>query len=81
MTKSLSDTQNTYLSLLEELQEIQKKSQKETASGSTSGLDLINEIVVDTDNLYKEIEKKTLLLSLWFLKVKILPQVINIIQK
>ena len=80
MTKSLSDTQNTYLSLLEELQEIQKES-KETASGSTSGLDLINEIVVDTDNLYKEIENENIIVESLVSKSKDIAQVINIIQE
>ena len=80
MTKSLSDTQNTYLSLLEELQEMQKES-KETASGSTSGLDLINEIVVDTDNLYKEIENENIIVESLVSKSKDIAQVINIIQE
>ena len=32
------------------------KESKETATGSTQGLELIHEIVSDTNNLHKEIE-------------------------
>ena len=50
MTNSLTSTQKAYLSLLDELQEMTKES-KETATGSTQGLELIHEIVSDTNNL------------------------------
>ena len=55
MPKSLGDTQNTYLEFLKELQDMQKES-KETALGSTQGLTLTKEVVIDTDNKDKEIE-------------------------
>ncbi len=80
MTKSLSDTQSTYLSLLDELQEMQTES-KETALGSTKGLNLINEIVVDTDNLHKEIAIENIIVESLVSKSKDIAQVINIIQE
>ncbi len=80
MTKSLSDTQNTYLSLLEELQSMQKES-KETASGSTKGLNLINEIVLDTQNLHNEIKSENIIVDSMVAKSKDIAQVINIIQE
>ncbi|QKJ27711.1 methyl-accepting chemotaxis protein [Aliarcobacter cibarius] len=80
MTKSLSDTQNTYLSLLEELKEMQVES-NETATGSTKGLNLINEIVLDTENLYKEIETENIVVESLVSKSKDIAQVINIIQE
>ncbi|WP_418185060.1 methyl-accepting chemotaxis protein [Aliarcobacter vitoriensis] len=80
MTKSLSDTQNTYLGLLEELQEMQKES-NETASGSTDGLHLIKEIVLDTDNLHHEIASENEVVNSLVSKSKDIAQVINIIQE
>ena len=80
MTNSLTNTQKTYLSLLDELQEMAKES-KETATGSTQGLDLINEIVADTNNLHKEIEIENEVVNSLVSKSKDIAQVINIIQE
>ena len=80
MTNSLNNTQKTYLSLLDELQEMAKES-KETATGSTQGLDLINEIVSDTNNLHKEIEVENEVVNSLVSKSKDIAQVINIIQE
>ncbi|WP_419678210.1 methyl-accepting chemotaxis protein [Aliarcobacter lanthieri] len=80
MTKSLGDTQTTYMDLLEELQDMQKES-KETANGSTDGLHLIKEIVLDTDNLYKEIATENEVVNSLVAKSKDIAQVINIIQE
>ena len=80
MTNSLNNTQKTYLSLLDELQQMSKES-KETATGSTQGLDLINEIVSDTNNLHKEIEIENEVVNSLVSKSKDIAQVINIIQE
>ncbi|MGE4382990.1 MAG: methyl-accepting chemotaxis protein [Arcobacter sp.] len=80
MTKSLTTTQETYLGLLDELQEMSKES-KETAEGSTQGLNLINEIVLDTNNLHKEIEVENEVVGSLVTKSKDIAQVINIIQE
>jgi hypothetical protein len=80
MTNSLNNTQKTYLALLDELQEMSKES-KETASGSTQGLNLITEIVSDTNNLHKEIEVENEVVNSLVSKSKDIAQVINIIQE
>ena len=80
MTKSLDNTQKTYLSLLDELQDMAKES-KETATGSTEGLSLITEIVADTNELHKEIELENEVVNLLVAKSKDIAQVINIIQE
>ncbi|MBP7769910.1 MAG: CZB domain-containing protein [Aliarcobacter sp.] len=80
MTKSLSETQKTYLSLLDELKSMSKES-KETATGSTEGLELITEIVSDTNNLHKEIEVENEVVGSLVSKSKDIAQVINIIQE
>ena len=80
VTKALGDTQNTYLGLLEELQGMQKES-TETANGSTEGLHLINEIVVDTDELHKEISLENEVVDSLVSKSRDIAQVINIIQE
>jgi len=80
MTKSLDNTQKTYLALLDELQEMSKES-KETATGSTQGLNLITEIVSDTNNLHKEIEVENEVVNSLVSKSKDIAQVINIIQE
>jgi hypothetical protein len=80
MTKSLDNTQKTYLALLDELQEMSKES-KETATGSTQGLNLITEIVSDTNNLHKEIEIENDVVNSLVSKSKDIAQVINIIQE
>jgi hypothetical protein len=80
MTNSLNNTQKTYLALLDELQEMSKES-KETATGSTQGLNLITEIVSDTNNLHKEIEVENEVVNSLVSKSKDIAQVINIIQE
>ena len=80
MTNSLTSTQKAYLSLLDELQEMTKES-KETATGSTQGLELIHEIVSDTNNLHKEIELENEVVTSLVSKSKDISQVINIIQE
>ena len=55
MSESLSSTQNVYLHLLEELDNMAKES-KETSSGSITGLELTQNIVKDTQNLNNQIE-------------------------
>ena len=80
MTKSLNTTQETYLGLLSELQDMATES-KETATGSTEGLNLINEIVSDTNNLHKEIELENEVVASLVTKSKDIAQVINIIQE
>lgn len=55
ISNSLKNTQQVYLDLLEELQELMKES-KDTASGSAKGLNLTKEIVDDTTNLNSQIE-------------------------
>jgi predicted nucleic acid-binding protein len=79
MTQSLSNTQNTYLSLLEELQSMMKES-KETANGSTEGLKLTQEIVSDTGNLHKQLEIENEVVNSLVVKGKDISEVINIIQ-
>ena len=80
MTRSLGDTQNTYLELLKELQDMQKES-RETAVGSTQGLTLTKEVVIDTDNLYKEIASENEVVESLVSKSKDIASVINIIQE
>ncbi len=80
MTNSLSSTQNTYLSLLDELKSMMKES-RETASGSTTGLTLTTEIVSDTSNLENEIKKENEIVNSLVSKSKDISNVINIIQE
>ncbi|AXH08893.1 chemotaxis protein [Malaciobacter halophilus] len=80
MTNSLNDTQTTYLSLLEELQSMMKES-KETANGSTEGLNLTQEIVEDTDNLKHQIEIENEVVTTLVDKSKDISQVITLIQE
>lgn len=80
VTKALSDTQNTYLGLLEDLQGMQKES-TETANGSTEGLNLINEIVIDTDHLHDEVVLENEVVGSLVSKSRDIAQVINIIQE
>ncbi|XOB62824.1 methyl-accepting chemotaxis protein [Campylobacterota bacterium DY0563] len=80
MTNSLSTTQNAYLSLLEELKSMMKES-KETAEGSTKGLNLTNDIVQDTEKLHSEIEIEHEVVNSLVSKSKDISDVINIIQE
>ena len=80
MTNSLNTTQNTYLSLLDELKSMMKES-KETATGSTEGLHLTQEIVSDTNNLQAEIKKENEVVNSLVSKSKDISDVINIIQE
>ncbi|RXJ57535.1 chemotaxis protein [Candidatus Marinarcus aquaticus] len=79
MTLSLTNTQTTYLSLLDELQEMMKES-KETASGSTEGLSLTQEIVKDTGNLHQQIEIENEVVNSLVVKGKDISEVITLIQ-
>ena len=54
MNHSLSTTQNVYVDLLKELDNMAKES-KETSSGSQEGLKLTQDIVKDTQNLNQQI--------------------------
>jgi len=80
VTNSLSSTQETYLSLLDELRDMMKES-KETADGSTKGLNLTNNIVDDTEKLHKEIEIEHEVVNSLVSKSKDISDVINIIQE
>ena len=80
MTNSLNTTQGTYLSLLDELKSMMKES-KETATGSTEGLNLTEEIVRDTNNLQTEIKKENEVVNSLVSKSKDISDVINIIQE
>jgi len=80
MTNSLTTTQKAYTSLLDELQSMMKES-KETATGSTKGLSLTQEIVIDTTNLRTEIEKENEVVNSLVSKSKDISDVINIIQE
>ena len=57
MNHSLSNTQNVYIELLKELDSMAGESKK-TASGSTEGLELTKNIVIDTENLNTQIVRE-----------------------
>lgn len=80
MTNSLSSTQNTYMSLLEDLQGMIKES-RDTASGSTKGLNLTKEIVEDTQYLREEIQKENDIVNSLVSKSKDISEVITLIQE
>ncbi len=80
VTNSLNNTQATYLSLLEELQSMMIES-KETAGGSTEGLNLAKEILSDTDNLKTQIDIENEVVSSLVSKSKDISQVITLIQE
>ncbi len=80
MTNSLNGTQKTYLDLLEELQSMMKES-KDTAHGSTEGLELTQNIVADTDNLHKQMEIENEVVTSLVSKSKDIADVITIIQE
>jgi chromosome segregation ATPase len=80
MTSSLGNTQSTYLLLLDELKEMMKES-KETAGGSTEGLNLTTKIVSDTANLQEQIELENEAVNSLVSKSKDISSVINIIQE
>lgn len=79
ISNSLKNTQQVYLDLLEELQELMKES-KDTASGSAKGLNLTKEIVDDTTNLNSQIEIENEVVNSLVTKSKDIANVINIIQ-
>jgi hypothetical protein len=79
MTQSLTTTQNTYLSLLDELKSMMKES-KETAGGSTQGLKLTQEIVQDTESLHQQIEVENEVVNSLVEKGKDISEVITLIQ-
>jgi sorbitol-specific phosphotransferase system component IIA len=76
---SLTDTQNVYLNLLEDLESMMKES-KETANGSINGLNLTQEIVSDTSSLHKEIENENKIITSLVQKSKDISNVISMIQ-
>ncbi|MFK2823534.1 methyl-accepting chemotaxis protein [Arcobacter sp. YIC-80] len=80
MTNSLSSTQKTYTSLLEDLQAMMKES-KDTATGSTKGLNLTTEIVDDTQYLQEEIQKENDIVNSLVSKSKDIAEVITLIQE
>jgi hypothetical protein len=80
VTKALDNTQQTYLSLLEELRSMATES-NETAEGSTEGLNLTKEIVADSDLLHEELEVENQVVDSLVEKSKDIAQVINIIQE
>ncbi|QDF28100.1 methyl-accepting chemotaxis protein [Halarcobacter anaerophilus] len=80
MTNSLTTTQEAYLSLLDELKSMMVEA-RDTAKGSTKGLNLTNDIVNDTENLHKEIEVEHEVVSSLVAKSKDISDVINIIQE
>ncbi|RXJ69022.1 chemotaxis protein [Halarcobacter ebronensis] len=80
MTNSLTTTQNTYLVLLDELKSMMIES-KETAEGSTNGLNLTNSIVNDTEKLHNEIKLEHEIVNSLVAKSKDISDVINIIQE
>ncbi len=80
MTNSLSSTQNTYMSLLEDLQGMIKES-RDTATGSTKGLNLTKEIVEDTQYLREEIQKENDIVNSLVSKSKDISEVITLIQE
>ena len=80
MTHSLTTTQNAYLSLLDELGSMKKES-KETATGSTDGLNLTTDIVKDTQYLQTEIQKENEVVGSLVSKSKDISEVINMIQE
>ena len=58
-----------------------QKESRETAVGSTQGLTLTKEVVIDTDNLYKEIASENEVVESLVSKSKDIASVINIIQE
>jgi hypothetical protein len=77
---SLLSTQDTFAQLLEDLKEMIKES-KETADGSTDGLDLINKIVNDIFNLYKHMEKEISVINSLVARSNDITTVISLIQE
>lgn len=80
ITKSLSYTQETYLLLLDHLKEMMHES-RDTAEGSTKGLELTTNIVNDTDNLQTQIGIENEVVNSLVSKSKDISEVINIIQE
>ena len=80
MTASLNSTQATYLSLLDDLKSMMSES-KETAQGSTEGLNLTKLIVKDTQSLYAEMENENEVVTSLVNKSKDISEVIGIIQE
>ncbi|UTJ07057.1 methyl-accepting chemotaxis protein [Arcobacter roscoffensis] len=80
MTNSLTSTQVTYMSLLEDLQGMIKES-RDTASGSTKGLNLTTKIVEDTQYLREEIQKENDIVNSLVSKSKDISEVITLIQE
>lgn len=77
---SLGDTQSVYLSLLEDLKSMMDES-KQTASGSTEGLTLTENIVNDTTNLYQQIETEEEIVNSLVKKSKDISEAITVIDQ
>ncbi|QOG12755.1 methyl-accepting chemotaxis protein [Arcobacter sp. FWKO B] len=80
INQSLATTQTVYMELLEELESMMRES-KETASGSTDGLKLTQNIVADTTLLHTEIEKENTIVNSLVNKSKDIASVITMIQE
>ncbi|MDY0321351.1 MAG: methyl-accepting chemotaxis protein [Arcobacteraceae bacterium] len=80
INQSLTNTQNVYLDLLEELESMMRES-KETATGSTRGLKLTQDIVSDTTLLHKEIENENVIVNSLVQKSRDISSVITMIQE
>ncbi|HIP13622.1 MAG TPA: chemotaxis protein [Arcobacter sp.] len=80
INKSLSDTQNTYTQLLEELKNMANEA-RSTSDGSNEGLDLTKNIVKDTSNLSKEIETEEIIVNSLVEKSKDITEAITVIDK
>jgi hypothetical protein len=77
---SLSDTQSVYLNLLEDLKNMMGES-KNTAKGSTEGLNLTQDIVSDTTNLYQQIETEEEIVNSLVKKSKDISEAITVIDQ
>ena len=77
---SLGDTQHVYLELLEQLKNMSNES-KETATGSTQGLDLTKEIVSDTSNLNTQIITENEIVNTLVTKSDDIAQAITVIDQ
>jgi len=80
INQSLDDTQNVYVQLLDDLNEMAKEA-KSTSDGSDEGLDLTENIVKDTTNLYKEIETEEEIVNSLVEKSKDISEAITVIDQ
>ncbi len=80
INKSLDDTQNVYVQLLDELNAMSTEA-KETAEGSTEGLTLTNDIVSDTTSLHTHIEAEEKIVNSLVEKSKDISEAIVVIDQ